>query len=159
LKNKSCLVFAAATLLATSITSGHHSVSVEFDTSKSVAIRGTVCSIQASNPHSYLYVYARLSNGQTETWKLELPAPNRFGFPSTVQGKDLLKAGEAIAIQANPSRTPSTPSVGASLIYSACPSQPANSLQSGYAREITLSDGKQVRISEEQPATVSVRFF
>jgi hypothetical protein len=98
-----------------------------------------------------------MNNGQAETWKVTLPPPHLWGGANVA--KDLFKAGESMTVEAHPSKTSSTPRSKPELFYSACPSQLANNLQSGYPRVIMLSGGRQVRISEEQPATVSVRFF
>ena len=85
----------------------HHSTSAEFDMSKTVAITGTICGGEFSNPHSYIYVHVRLANGPAETWKLELPGAARM-TQQTVP-KETFKPGESITIQAYASKAKPSP--------------------------------------------------
>jgi hypothetical protein len=133
----------------------HHSTSAEFDMSKAVAITGTICSAELSNPHTHIYVHIRLANGQTETWKLEFPGAGRM----TNQGvpRDTFKPGETVTIQAYASKAQSVFDPAKGAIYSACTNYPANTLRVGHIREATLAGGKQVQISDQWPETITIR--
>jgi Family of unknown function (DUF6152) len=133
----------------------HHSTSAEFDMSKTVAMTGTICGAEFSNPHTHIYVHFTLANGQVETWKLELPGMARMGTQGV--NRDTFKPGESVTVQAYPSKAkPSFDSVKG-LIYSACPNHPANTLGLGHVRQATLANGKQVQISDQWPETITVR--
>jgi len=152
-------IIAGITTILVGLTSipafAHHSMSAEFDTWKTAAITGTICSAELSNPHSYIYVHVKLANGQSETWKLELPGAARM----TSQGvaKETFKAGDAITIQAYPSKTPAAGNATQSAIYSACTASPANALRVGHVRKAALSSGKHLTVSDVWPETVTVR--
>ena len=133
----------------------HHSMSAEFDISKSVRFTGTICSVEFTNPHSHIYVHVKLDNGRAETWMLELPAPHRFkaqGVPSTD-----FKPGASITIQAYPSKTQPAFDSAQGVFYRTCTTYLANTLRTGHVREANLSTGKVIQISDTWPETITVR--
>lgn len=119
----------------------HHSTNRESDISKSVTIKGTICSVELINPHGRLYVHVKLVNGQTETWKLELPSMAALRGQVSSQ---TFKPGDSITVQAYPSQKAPSSSVAGGLVFAACPGSPAHALQEGHAREATLSNGQQL---------------
>ena len=137
-----------------SLAAAHHSISAEFDTSQTVTFNGTICSVEFYNPHSYLNVHVKLPNGQAETWRLQLVAPHLLAKGGLFM--DSFKPGDSIAVEANASKTAPSQSSTQSLFYSVCTTYLANSLRSGYAREMTLSSGKQVAFGVEPPVMVTV---
>jgi hypothetical protein len=58
-------------LLAASVVFAHHSVSGQFDTSKSVTLKGSIAKVQWMNPHIYVYLDVKEADGTVETWALE----------------------------------------------------------------------------------------
>jgi hypothetical protein len=62
--------------LAVTPTSAHHAFTAEFDANQPVTMRGLVTKIEWINPHSWLYVDVKGSDGQVVNWKFELGAPN-----------------------------------------------------------------------------------
>jgi hypothetical protein len=64
------LVFAA------SVISAHHSLTVEFDISRTVTVTGTVTDMKWTNPHSWLTVEAKDEKGVVQTWQIEFASPN-----------------------------------------------------------------------------------
>ena len=89
---------SASTLLA------HHSVAGEFDTSKSLTLKGTISKVEWINPHIFLYLDVKDDNGTVTTWALEtLPTAmlRKAGLSKdTVAGK----LGEIVTITANPAK-------------------------------------------------------
>ena len=150
-------ILAILTVMLTLVApvSAHHSMSSEFDISKSVRFTGTICSIEIGNPHSHLYVHVRGSNGQSETWMLELPAAHRFkaqGVPS-----DDFKPGASVTIQTYPSKTQPAFNSAQGAFYRGCSTYLSNFLRTGHVREATLSSGKQLQISDTWPETITIR--
>jgi hypothetical protein len=92
------LATLSATLLA------HHSVPGQFDMSKPVTLKGVISKVDWINPHIYIHLDVKESNGTTNTWALAtLPTAmmRRAGLTKeTLQGK----AGEEVTINAVPAR-------------------------------------------------------
>src|SRR6202044_2012863 len=61
----------------------HHAFAAEFDVNKTVKLRGAVVKIEMVNPHSWIHVAVKNSDGTTTEWMIEGGSPNaliRHGF-------------------------------------------------------------------------------
>ena len=88
-------MFAGITLAAVPVLA-HHSFAAEYDSSASVAIKGTVTKVEWTNPHSYVYVDVKDVSGNVVNWAVEGYPPNtlrRTGFT-----RDLMKQGDTVTI-------------------------------------------------------------
>lgn len=54
----------------------HHSFAAEFDVTKSVHLEGTVTQFAWVNPHSWIYMDVKKSDGSLDHWKIEGGAPS-----------------------------------------------------------------------------------
>jgi hypothetical protein len=75
----------------------HHSFAAEYDSSKPIAITGTVTKVEWVNPHARFYVDAKEPDGSITNWTFELGSPNlliRYGFT-----RDLLKIGSEVTVE------------------------------------------------------------
>jgi hypothetical protein len=91
---------AAATLFASVFASpiqAHHAFAAEFDEKKPIKfVDATVTKVQLINPHSWIYVDVKNSDGKIENWAIEAGSPNillRRGVT-----KNTLKQGDKIVI-------------------------------------------------------------
>ena len=79
--------------------SAHHSHAM-FDTSREVAVTGTVTSFVYRNPHVFLYVDVKGENGAVQNWAVEMSnitnMERRGIFRST------FKPGDQITVKVNP---------------------------------------------------------
>ena len=55
---------------------GHHAFSSEFDATKPLVLRGTVVKTEWINPHAWVYIDVKGTDGKVETWAIECGAPN-----------------------------------------------------------------------------------
>ena len=91
---------SAVMILALAIASpalAHHSFAAEYDTSKPIAITGTVTKVEWTNPHARFYLDVKEPDGSTTNWAFELGSPNlliRYGFT-----RDLLKIGSEVTVE------------------------------------------------------------
>lgn len=78
----------------------HHSLVGEFDTSKTVDVRGTITKVEWTNPHIWLYLDVAQADGSIKKMECEMGSPNQL----IRQGwrKEDLPVGTIIRTQANP---------------------------------------------------------
>jgi hypothetical protein len=79
----------------------HHSAAA-YDTQKQVKINGTVVQYRFANPHVYLTLQVKKSDGSTATVEVEAGAAavlNGLGFT-----KDSVKSGDVVTVVGNPAR-------------------------------------------------------
>ena len=69
-------VAGAVLLLGAATASAHHSLSSEFDISKTTTITGTVTKMEWTNPHAWLHVEVKDEQGQVVLWNIEFGSPN-----------------------------------------------------------------------------------
>ena len=53
----------------------HHSFTAEFDQNKLITIRGTLTKVEFTNPHGWLYLNVKGSDGKVLNWAVETGAP------------------------------------------------------------------------------------
>jgi hypothetical protein len=99
------LVLAAAVMLtAATAAFTHHSVSGQFDTTKSVTVTGVITRVDWINPHIYLFVDGKDASGAAGQWAMET-VPTAMARKAKLT-KDMLagKQGETVTITGHPSR-------------------------------------------------------
>ncbi len=80
----------------------HHSVAVNYDSSRSVTIKGVLTEIRWINPHSRFRLDVTKDDGSTEAWLVEMGAHNtmkRAGFET-----ELFVIGDEVSITGSPAR-------------------------------------------------------
>jgi hypothetical protein len=71
-------IVAAAAFASAAPASAHHSPLAQFDLNNPVTVRGTLAKIDWSNPHAWIYVNVKGSDGKTQEWKIEAGSPLRM---------------------------------------------------------------------------------
>ena len=67
-----CLVAILGVLLVgASPVFAHHSVVGQFDTAKSLTLKGSISKVQWMNPHIYVYLEVKEADGTESSWALE----------------------------------------------------------------------------------------
>lgn len=93
----------------------HHAFAAEFDASKPLKLQGTVTKWELVNPHSWIHLDVKGTDGKTVEWMVEGGSPNslfRLGFT-----KDSLPPGTQIVVEGYAAKDGSTRAVGASLTF------------------------------------------
>ena len=102
----------------------HHAFSSEFDANKPVKLKGTVSRIEWINPHTWIHVDVKETDGKITKWMVEGGSPNaliRRGVTS-----QLLKVGMEVMVDGYQAKDGSTRANG---------------------RDITLADGRKLSVA------------
>lgn len=86
------LLFAAIPVLA------HHSVTAEFDSSKSFTVKATITKIEWVNPHTYIYADVKDENGTVTLYSFEGGPPGALRRSGVL--KTMFSVGDVVTIEA-----------------------------------------------------------
>ena len=92
------LLTGALLLVTTAALSAHHSFAAEFDANQPVQLRGTVVKVEWINPHTWIHLDVKKTDGSVERWMIEGGTPNtllRRGLTknSLPQGTEIMVDG------------------------------------------------------------------
>jgi hypothetical protein len=109
------LVLGVGVLVSVAPVVAHHSVSAEFDTTKTITFTGKVKEVNWGNPHIYTSVETTdPDSGKPTVFRVEGGAPNalfRNGWR-----KDTLKIGETVKVTGNRAKNPDSTNIGQATI-------------------------------------------
>lgn len=128
------LIWVALAAMGVPLALAHHSLSGQFDVSKSFQITGVVSRVEWVNPHTQVYVDVKQADGAMVTWKLE-SLPVAMMRKAGLSKADLVGDGRPVVIDAYPARS-GVPHLG-------------------YLLHLKLPDGREIQFSRvpgaEQP--------
>ena len=81
---------------ATGSVLAHHNVGAIYDAEKPISIDGTITEVLWRNPHVFLFVDAKASDGTVVNWKVEMLGGLTLGREGI--HKDVLKAGDPVSM-------------------------------------------------------------
>jgi hypothetical protein len=109
------LVIGVGVLVSAAPIVAHHSVSAEFDTTKTITFTGKVKEVNWGNPHIYTSVETTdPDSGKPTVFRVEGGAPNalfRQGWR-----KETLKIGETVKVTGNRAKNPESTNIGQAQI-------------------------------------------
>jgi hypothetical protein len=105
MRSRSGILSAVALMLAVvSPLWAHHSVSGQFDTTHPIVLKGVVSKVDWMNPHVYIYLDVKESDGSVTTWALS-SLPTAMMRKAGLSKETLTGApGETVTINAVPAR-------------------------------------------------------
>ena len=95
----------------------HHSISAEFDTTKTITFTGPVKALECGSPHIYTQVEAKDAAGKVYVYRVEGGPPNAL-FRSGWRKEDL-KVGTVVTVTGNPAKSATSENVGQATIKTA----------------------------------------
>jgi uncharacterized protein DUF6152 len=99
---KTKLSVVLASILAAVPAMAHHSFAAEFDSAKTISVKGAVTRVEWVNPHARFWVDVADESGKVTNWEFELGSPNslmRAGWNRTS-----LKPGDMISVDGFPAK-------------------------------------------------------
>ena len=93
----------------------HHAFAAEFDQNKPIKVRGAVVKWELTNPHSWIHIDVKGTDGKTVTWMIEGASPNnlyRLGLT-----KESLPPGSNITVEGYQAKDGSTRAVGRNITF------------------------------------------
>ena len=116
MRNKLALVLAGVgILLAVAPVRAHHAFAAEFDEKRPLKLQGVVTKWELVNPHSWIHLDVKGSDGKVTPWMVEGGSPNslfRNGF-----SKESLPEGTEIIVEGYQAKDGANRAVGANLTY------------------------------------------
>jgi len=107
---------AVAAVMATAVAlRAHHAFAAEFDIDKPINLRGTVTVMEWVNPHSWIHIDVKGTDGTVINWMVEGGSPNqlmRLGFT-----KNAILPGMEIVVDGYQAKDGTNKAVGRSLMF------------------------------------------
>jgi hypothetical protein len=108
-------VAVASLLVSAAPVFAHHAFAAEFDAKKPVKMRGTVTRMEWINPHAWIHIDVKDTDGKVVQWMIEAGTPNtlfRRGFT-----KDSLAVGTEILVDGYQSKDGSNRANGRDVTF------------------------------------------
>ena len=98
----SFLALCIGLLTITGVAFAHHGTA-NYDTNKTITVKGVVTEFEFVNPHVQIYWEAKDDSGTTQKWQGELTSPNRLTRVGWT--KSSIKPGDTITISGYPTKS------------------------------------------------------
>jgi Family of unknown function (DUF6152) len=121
---------AMAMILASIPVLAHHAFTAEFDANQPIKLRGTVAKLELINPHSWIHIDVKNSDGTTTRWMIEGGTPNT-----------LLRRGI----------TKNSLPIGAEILVDGYRAKDGSPRANG--RDVTFPDGRKIFFGSSDPGS------
>jgi Family of unknown function (DUF6152) len=75
----------------------HHSFDAEYDSNKPITITGVVTKVDWANPHAFVYLDSKATNGDVKRYKIEMGPP--YALVRGGWKRDTLKIGDTVTVE------------------------------------------------------------
>lgn len=99
------LSFALGIALPVVAAQAHHSISAVYDNGQQVTIEGVIAQVQFINPHPFVTVEVKDSDGRAQQWRLEMD--NLWELAEVGMTGQTLKPGDRVVVKGSPARNQS----------------------------------------------------
>lgn len=96
-------LLASAVLGAAAPATAHHSIAGQFDMTKTVTLKGVVSKVDWVNPHIYITLDVKGTDGKADPWRLEC-VPVGMARKAGLSKNMLAGHGETVTVIAHPAR-------------------------------------------------------
>ena len=96
------VLMCAGVLMAPAV-SAHHSVSGQFDVTKTLVLEGSVVKVEWANPHIYIHLKVKEASGQDVVWLLGT-VPVGMARAAGITKEELFAAGKVVKMSTYPAR-------------------------------------------------------
>ena len=97
------LLIAPAVLSLVAVTAdAHHSIAGMYDQGRRVTLDGVIAQYQFVNPHPFVVVDVKATDGTTQSWKAELD--NRWELQNVGMTPTTFNAGDRVVVSGSPGR-------------------------------------------------------
>jgi hypothetical protein len=93
----------------------HHSFAATYDAAKPLTLKGTVTKVELMNPHSWIWMDVKMSDGTVVNWGFEGGSPNSLIKNGVT--KNTLPTGTEIIVTAFQAKTGESKGVGVSMTF------------------------------------------
>ncbi|HTS32281.1 MAG TPA: DUF6152 family protein [Bryobacteraceae bacterium] len=121
------VLLALACIVLTNQAVAHHNMTALYDFNDRVSLQGTLTKVDWRNPHTYLTVEVKGSDGAVETWLVEGPPPSFYRIRDFGKADFDDTIGKTVKVELSRSRDKSRSGLIRTLVFpngkvvSACP--------------------------------------
>ena len=106
---------ALLTVMLVAPSFAHHSVTVVFDTSKTIHLKGNITKVEWRNPHASIYVDVRDSSGKITNWWVEMAGIANLAKAGLDQS--MIDLNQTYSVEVYLAKNGSAQGVGVTLIF------------------------------------------
>jgi len=108
-------IAAISFTLAAAPLRAHHAFSSEFDAEKPLKLEGSISKTEWVNPHAWIHIDVKTTNGTTEEWMIEGGTPNTLMRRGVT--RDTLKIGTSVVVTGYQAKDGSNRANGRDITY------------------------------------------